>query len=136
MRNKLRHSFIVFTLLTLLSQVMLTNGSLMINNANAHEAPMKSMQVEKSHHKNNETADSDCCKTAQAPQQAIESTNCCEGKTSCELDCNHCLVITVTGTLLNFLPWPGNNISDIAMATPMPHFHSISLLQDLRPPIA
>ncbi|WP_259651268.1 MULTISPECIES: hypothetical protein [Shewanella] len=108
----------------------------MISNAQAHEAPMQSMQVETHHQQTNQAANTDCCKTAQIAQQAIESTHCCEGKMSCELDCNHCLVITVTGTLLSFSPWPGNNISDIAMATPMPHFHSISLLQDLRPPIA
>ena len=39
-----RHTLLAFTLLALLSQLLLTNGSLMVPNAMADEMPMMTMQ--------------------------------------------------------------------------------------------
>lgn len=132
-----RHTLLAFTLLALLSQLLLTNGSLMVPNAMADEMPMMTMQDGAECHQMQMDSDTHCCDSDETMQMLPgNSKNCCNGKGSCQSDCNHCLVISVTGTLFSVLSWPGNNTSDIATATPMPHFHSISLPQDLRPPIA
>ncbi|MCL1138143.1 hypothetical protein [Shewanella pneumatophori] len=135
-----RHTLIAITLLALLSQLVLSNGSLMVAKAMADDMPMMSMQDGADCHQvtmdiNN--SDDDCCEIEANTQALAEhSPNCCNGSGSCQSDCSHCLVISVTGTLFSVSPWPGFSTSEIVMATPMPHFHSISLPQDLRPPIA
>ena len=134
-----RHTLLAITLLALLSQLVLANGSLMVTNAMADDMPMMSMQDGADCHQATMDMDaSDNCCENEANMQVIaeHSPNCCSGSGSCQNDCSHCLVISVTGTLFSVSPWPGFSASDVATATPMPHFHSISLPQDLKPPIA
>ncbi|MCG9731621.1 hypothetical protein L1D44_17645 [Shewanella sp. Isolate13] len=132
-----RHTLLAFMLLALLSQLVLTNGSWMVPNAMADEMPMMSMQAGTECHQDQMDEDTHCCESEESMQMLPgDSQSCCNGNGNCQSDCNHCLVISVTGTLFSVTPWPGFNTSDIALATPMPHFHSISLPQDLRPPIA
>ncbi|WOT05435.1 hypothetical protein [Shewanella youngdeokensis] len=78
-----------------------------------------------------------CCHSNQMkPAVAGNSKDCCNGGSICQSDCNHCLVISVTGTLYSTASWPKSGKTDLAVTTQMPHFHSILLPQDLRPPIA
>lgn len=132
-----RHTLLAFTLLALLSQLVLSNGSLMVPNAMAGEMPMMNMQYGTECHPAQMDEDTHCCE-AETQMQMLPGNPqpCCNGNGSCQSDCSHCLVISVTGTLFSASPWPGFSTSEIVMATPMPHFHSISLPQDLRPPIA
>ncbi|MCL1051632.1 hypothetical protein L2755_18640 [Shewanella abyssi] len=132
-----RHTLIAFTLLALLSQLMLANGSLMVSNAMADDMPMMSMQGQTDGYPQQVENNAHCSDSADSTQVfPSNAESCCNGEDFCQSDCNHCLVISVTASLFSVLSWPGSNMSDIAMATPMPHFHSISLPQDLRPPIA
>ncbi len=130
-----RHTLLAFTLLALLSQLVLSNGSLMVSKAMADDMPMISTQDGTGCHPMPVNEDTHCC---EVEMQTLHSNGqpCCNGNGSCQSDCSHCLVISVTGTLLCASPWPGFSTSEVVMATPVPHFHSISLPQDLRPPIA
>ena len=132
-----RHTLLAITLLALLSQLVLSNGSLMVPSAMADEMPMMSMQDGTGCHQVQMDIDAHCCDSDEQMQMLPGSSkHCCNGNGTCQSDCSHCLVISVTGTLFSVSPWPGFSTSEIVMATPMPHFHSISLPQDLRPPIA
>ncbi|MBE7216257.1 hypothetical protein MK852_23545 [Shewanella benthica] len=140
-----RHTLIAFTLLAMLSQGLLSNGSMMIGKAQAHEAMMSG-----SHHSqmmsmkdgaacHSEQTDNipHCCDSELLDDVLPdEAQSCCDGKGYCQGDCNHCLVISVTGTLFDTKSWPGFSPSELALATQMPHFHSISISKDIRPPIA
>ncbi|MGS0692960.1 hypothetical protein [Shewanella sp. 0m-4] len=132
-----RHTLLALTLLALLSQLVLSNGSLMVPSAMAGDMQMMSMQDGTECHQVQMDEGAHCCDSEEQMQMLPgNSKDCCNGNGSCQSDCNHCLVISVTGTLLSASPWPGFTTSEIVTATPMPHFHSISLPQDLRPPIA
>lgn len=64
------------------------------------------------------------------------ATACCDGQGTCSGDCVHCLSISVAGTLLSDCNWPDAQPMGLQQTTYIPHFHSISLPQALRPPIA
>ena len=138
-----RHILLVFTLLAMLSQGVFANG-LMIDNPQSHKAMMSG-----SHHgtmmniKDGATCHTEqtvelshCCENEQNSMLPGTAQNCCDGDNSCKGDCNHCLVISMTGTLFSSKSWSGFSPSEFVMATQMPHFHSISLPQDIKPPIA
>lgn len=140
-----RHTLIAFTLLAMLSQGLLSNGSLMVGKAQAHEAmmtgshhsQMMSMNDGATCHTSQVDNSSPCCDSEQIDRVLPdEAQSCCNGNGYCQGDCNHCLVISVTGTLFETKPWPGFSPSELAMATQMPHFHSISISKDIRPPIS
>ncbi|QFU20618.1 hypothetical protein FM038_001150 [Shewanella eurypsychrophilus] len=141
-----RHTLIAFTLLAMLSQGLLSNGSFMVGKAQAHEAMMSSshhsqmmtMKNGATCHTEQQTSDtSPCCDSEQIDEVLPDETqSCCNGNGYCQGDCNHCLVISVTGTLFETTSWPGFSPSELAMATQMPHFHSISIAKDIKPPIA
>ncbi|OEG73805.1 hypothetical protein BEL05_15250 [Shewanella colwelliana] len=136
MRKMLRHhTFVIITLLCMLGQVLLSNGFSMVSYAQADEMPMV-MQMENGAncHSSPTQMKSHCCDAEQNVLPAAQ--HCCEGNGYCKGDCNHCLVISVTGTLFTVKSWPSFNGSESILATQMPHFHSISLGSDLRPPIA
>ncbi|ESE41992.1 hypothetical protein SHD_1348 [Shewanella decolorationis S12] len=78
-------------------------------------------------------ASTDCCNDQMLPGA---KQHCCDGTTSCLNDCGHCLTISVAGTLFSPHLWPSVGLSDTPVATPMPHFHSISLSSAFKPPIA
>jgi hypothetical protein len=136
MRKMLRHhTLVAFTLLAMLGQVMLSNGFSMVSYAQADEMPMMmQMTNEGDCHTSQVEIPSHCCDVEQNVLPAAQ--HCCEGNGYCKGDCNHCLVISVTGTLFTVKPWPGFSGSESIMAIQMPHFHSISLGSVLRPPIA
>ncbi|QYJ85909.1 hypothetical protein K0I73_17365 [Shewanella mesophila] len=136
MRKMLRHhTLVAFTLLAMLGQVMLSNGFSMVSYAQADEMPMM-MQLTNSDdcHESQVEMKSHCCDGEENVLPATQ--HCCEGNGYCKGDCNHCLVISVIGTLFTVKPWPGFNGSESILAIQMPHFHSISLGSALRPPIA
>ena len=139
-----RHTLIAFTLLAMLSQGLLSNGSMMVGKAQAHEAMMSG-----SHHsqmmtmKDGVACHSEqtgniphCCDEQVKHALPDEAQSCCNGNGYCQGDCNHCLVISMTGTLFDTKSWPGFSPSELALATQMPYFHSISISKDIRPPIA
>ena len=135
MRRTLRqHTLVIFTLLALLGQVLLTNGMAMVSYAQADEMPMMQMNNGDDCHDDDAMMQSHCCDDEQNVLTAAQ--HCCEGKGFCKGDCNHCVVISVTGTLFTVTPWPGVAGSESVLATQMPHFHSISLGSAFRPPIA
>lgn len=130
-----RHFLVTMTLFALVGQTLLSNGFAMINVAHASEdMPAMQMMEQADCHSNNAVDQSHCCDQMQSAAQ--QQSNCCEGEGFCQGDCNHCLVISVAGTLITIESWPGFVGSQIATATQMPHFHSISLPRNLRPPIA
>ena len=130
------HTLLTITLLALLSQLLLANG-LMIPNAMADEMPMMSMQHEAECHPMQMQSNPHCCGSHDTMQMQRDNTNhCCNSTGSCISDCHHCLVISVIGTVFSVFSWPKRNTNETLTATPMHHFHSISLPQVLRPPIA
>ncbi|NKF49139.1 hypothetical protein G3R49_00930 [Shewanella sp. WXL01] len=82
----------------------------------------------------------DCCSEPMPSHLASAKTNdsshCCDGDNQCQSDCSHCLVISIAGTLLDLTPWSSNPAPESPLASVIPHFHSIALAQDIRPPIA
>lgn len=140
------HTLIALTLLAMLSQGMLSNGSFMVGKAQAHEAMMSGsnhsqMMNEENgascHTERQMTNTSHCCDSEQIAQALpADAQSCCNGSGYCQSDCSHCLVISVTGTLFETTSWPGFSPSELALATQMPHFHSISIAKDIKPPIA
>ncbi|QYK01687.1 hypothetical protein [Shewanella psychrotolerans] len=135
MRRTLRHhTLVVFTLLAMLGQVTLSNGFSMVSYAQADEMPMMQMSNGDDCHESQVDMKSQCCDGEQNVLPAAQ--HCCEGNGYCKGDCNHCLVISVVGTLFTVKSWPGFSSSESIMAIQMPHFHSISLGSAFRPPIA
>ncbi|EDQ02376.1 hypothetical protein [Shewanella benthica] len=140
-----RHTLIAFTLLAMLSQGLLSNGSMMIGKAQAHDAmisgshhsQMMSMKDGAAYHSERTENIPHCCDSERLDDVLPdEAQSCCDGKGYCQGDCNHCLVISVTCTLFDTKSWPGFSPSELALATQMPHFRSISISKDIRPPIA
>ncbi|MGL5359182.1 MAG: hypothetical protein ACRDBI_05615 [Shewanella sp.] len=161
-----RYFLVIFTLLAVAGQSVMANGHAMVPlgmlgmeiaahtevaaHTSAAPAPAMSTQaptphqgmehaaasMNSKHHKSPSDAhamtDSNCCGDS-APSG---KQHCCDGTNSCTKDCGHCLTISVTGTLFSPHLWPSVSLSDTAMATPMSHFHSISLSSALKPPIA
>ncbi len=134
-------------MLTLVGQGLLSDEHRMIPSASAHDMSM--MQTKHGTHMANHSACQD-----QMTQQNHSSTHehsmhqdqhcqsqkantksCCNGEAMCLDECKHCLVITVAAGLIIAKSWPGLSPSQRATAIPMPHFHSISPEQALRPPI-
>ncbi|WP_394390901.1 hypothetical protein [Shewanella woodyi] len=137
-----RHTLLVFTLLAMLSQGVFASGSMIGMSptheammSGAHHSQMMSMKNGESCHTEQKTTPSHCCELEQTMLPGA-AQNCCDGEGLCKGDCNHCLVISMTGTLFSSKSWSGFSPSEFVMATQMPHFHSISLPQDIRPPIA
>jgi len=147
-----RYFLVIFTLLALVGQSVVSNGHAMVPHtmdmsampqdmsAMAHHDSTQGMDHAAMMQMNTETpadshsmADTDCCNDKKLPGA---KQHCCDGATSCSNDCDHCLTISVAGTLFSPHLWPSVSISDTAMATPMPHFHSISLSSAFKPPIA
>lgn len=136
MRNVFRrHTLVIFTLFAMLGQVMLSNGFSMVPNAQAHDLSMM-MQMSNSDacHPSEVVRQAHCCDAEQNVLPAAQ--HCCEGNGYCKGDCTHCLVISMTGTLFSVTSWPDFRGSESILATQMPHFHSISLGSELKPPIA
>lgn len=140
-----RYFLVIFTLLTLVGQGVVSNGHAMVphtvdTSEMVHKVSNQGMDHAAMMQMNTETpsdphsiANADCCNDKMLPGA---KQHCCDGTTSCSNDCGHCLTISVTGTLFSSHLWPSVNLSDTAMATPMPHFHSISLSSAFKPPIA
>lgn len=141
-----RYLLVIFTLLALVGQGVMSNGharvthsmemSAMIHNpSNQGMDHAAMMQMNSEHHTNANTManNTDCCNDQMLPGA---KHHCCDGTTSCLNDCGHCLTISVAGTLFSPHLWPSVSLSDTPMATPMPHFHSISLSSAFKPPIA
>ncbi|WP_261923615.1 hypothetical protein [Shewanella sp. NFH-SH190041] len=124
----------LFTVLAILLQGMVLSGQVI---AQPDSAPLSHItaSLSSSHpcdtdHLSSPIAEMDCCQTpASAP-------HCCDGNNGCSEDCGHCMTISVTGTLLSDNYWPERFPSEAAVSTKLPHFHSVSLSQALRPPIA
>ncbi len=140
-----RHTLIAFTLLAMLSQGLLSNGSMMVGKVQAHEAvmsgslhtPMMNMEDGAACHSKQTDKVSHCCNSEQLDDVLPdEAQSCCNGNGYCQGDCNHCLVISMTGTLFDTKSWLEFSPSELALATQMSHFHSISIVKDIRPPIA
>lgn len=143
--SSLRSIFILFIMLTLVGQGLLSDGHWMITQASAHEMSM--MQGDANTHmakhsacKNQEphhssTDEHSMQQDQHCQAQKVSKKSCCKGEAMCLDECKHCVVITVTAGLMIAKSWPGLNPSQRAMAIPMPHFHSIAPTQALRPPI-
>ncbi|MGL6124046.1 MAG: hypothetical protein ACRC1W_13800 [Shewanella sp.] len=144
-----RYFLVMFTLLALVGQSVMANGHAMVPltmdmsamdmsamdhkaSPQMHHAAMAQMNTE-TPSESHSMANADCCNDKMLPG---DKQHCCDGTTSCSNDCGHCLTISVAGTLFNPHLWPSVSMSDTAMATPMPHFHSISLSSAFKPPIA
>ena len=138
-----RHTLLALTLLAMLSQGVCASGSMIdmsqtheVSMSGSHHDAMMSMKDGATCHTELTDEPSHCCDNGQNSMLPGAAQNCCDGDGACEGDCSHCLVVSVTGTLFSSKPWSGFSPSEFVMATPMPHFHSISLPQDIRPPIA
>lgn len=140
-----RYLLVIFTLLALVGQSVASNGhamvmrsmelSAMVHNPSSQgmdHAAMMQMNTE-NRADSGAMASTDCCNDQMLPGA---KQHCCDGTTSCLNDCGHCLTISVAGTLFSPHLWPSVGLNDTPVATPMPHFHSISLSSALKPPIA
>ncbi|ABI40843.1 MULTISPECIES: hypothetical protein [Shewanella] len=140
-----RSLLVIFTLLALVGQSVASNGhamvmrsmemSAMVHNPSSQgmdHAAMMQMNTE-NRADSGAMASTDCCNDQMLPGA---KQHCCDGTTSCLNDCGHCLTISVAGTLFSPHLWPSVGLSDTPVATPMPHFHSISLSSAFKPPIA
>ncbi|MCE9680368.1 hypothetical protein LZP69_14510 [Shewanella sp. AS1] len=135
MRNTLRHrTLVIFSLLAMLSQLVLTNGFAMVSYAQANEMPVMQMADSADCHQVMVETQSHCCDDDQKMLPADQ--HCCDGNGYCKGDCSHCLMISVTGTLFTVKSWSGFRGSESIQTIQMPHFHSIILGSVLRPPIA
>ncbi|NRD72293.1 hypothetical protein HQQ94_03360 [Shewanella sp. VB17] len=143
-----RHTLLVLTLLAMLSQGVLANTATMkVNQSHTammsmvHNGNIMSMQNQAMCHMEQANTspciDSSNCNENQ-PTNRLNNlvTNCCDGDGPCKSDCDHCLAISITATLFSLKSWTGYSPSEFIFITKMPHFHSISLPQDIRPPIA
>jgi len=134
-----RHTLIVFTLLAMLSQALLSNGFAMATEM--HETMMSACNhvgvtsTEYGAACHTELADNCCNSDLHTQALPGASQNCCDGDGQCEMDCSHCQAVSVTGTLYNAKSWSGFSPSELSSATQMPHFYSVSLTKVLRPPI-
>lgn len=140
-----RYLFVIFTLLALVGQSVVSNGHAMVPHtmdmsAMSHKVSNQGMDHTAMMQMNTENrsdthsmANADCCNDKMLPGA---KQPCCDGTTSCANDCGHCLTISVAGTLFNPHLWPSVSLSDTAMAKPLPHFRSISLSSAFKPPIA
>lgn len=146
-----RYLLVIFTLLALVGQGVVSNGHAMVIRSMEMSAMVSQpscqgmdhtamMQIETEHQANasamagagTSTASTNCCND----QMPSGAKHCCDGTTFCLNDCGHCLTISVAGTLFSPHLWPSVSLNDTPMASPMPHFHSISLSSALKPPIA
>lgn len=139
-----RYLLVIFTLLALVGQSVVSNGHAMVMRsmemgAMVHHPSSQGMdhsammQMNTENHSDSSTmANTDCCNDQMLPG----AKHCCDGTTSCLNDCGHCLTISVAGTLFSPHLWPSVSLNDTPVATPMPHFHSISLSSAFKPPIA
>lgn len=139
-----RYLLVIFTLLALVGQGVMSNGhakvahsmdmSAMVHNPSNQGMGHTAMMQMSTEHRTDVSAiaNTDCCNDQMLPG----AKHCCDGTTSCLNDCGHCLTISVAGTLFSPHLWPSVDLSDTPMATPMPHFHSISLSSAFKPPIA
>ncbi|WP_394129377.1 hypothetical protein [Shewanella maritima] len=139
MLSLLRHKITyAFTLLALVGQLVFANGVLMVPKAHAQEMPMAQMSQNMDCHQAKPVVQSDdcCSKQVQSPETTVSTQqHCCGGSNMCQSDCNHCLFISIAGTLFEFSHWSAFQVPEKAQANVMPHFHSISQQQDIRPPI-
>ena len=151
-----RMTFIIITLLAMVGQSLLGNGHAMVMEPDAmtqmhtsasHTLSMKAISVQMPSlsetpkmsasanddgcHESTPQMTGNCCDTQSLPNVQ----HCCDGNQACQADCNHCQTINVTANLLTIASWPEHFASETAMATPLPHFHSVALTGALRPPI-
>lgn len=144
-----RYMLITFTLLALIGQSVMANGSAMAMIAMDMQMMTKNMpsdDMSHSSHSHHLTATQSASHTDKGVMNHANCCNddmlpgakqpCCDGATSCVHDCGHCMTISMTGPLFSPHLWPSVNNADTAMATPLPHFHSIDLPSALKPPIA
>ena len=140
----LKRSLILFIMLAFVGQGLLSDGRWMISETQAHEAQMShgAMMVTSNTH-----SDSDCHdekNTFNPPVSTdrhfqmsnFNNKSCCDSDEQCLDECKHCLVISMTASLMVDHSWLGFSPSEHPMAASLPHFHSISPSQNLRPPIA
>ncbi|MBV7316325.1 hypothetical protein [Shewanella sp. NIFS-20-20] len=115
-------------MLALLVQSMAFNGQVMAMPA---DAAMDYSQSLEAHCPSMAISDS-CC-----PNDAshLENQSCCDGVDTCISDCNHCLSISVAGTLLDVHVWPTSRAGSGKLTTIIPSLHSLALPTELRPPI-
>ncbi|MGL4473116.1 MAG: hypothetical protein ACRCT7_01430 [Shewanella sp.] len=124
-----RHSFFVMlTMLALLVQGMAFSGQVMampVSNSMDH------MQIIDAHCQDPVSTHA-CC-----DESAANSGNksCCEGDSACLSDCNHCLSISVAGTLVDTQMWPSTLAYSEKLFSAIPSLHSLALPTELRPPI-
>lgn len=139
-RTLSRYILVTITMLALLGQGVLSNGHAMVMSVMNDTDMMQNMPVQQPQmmtadmkcHDTEPTETINCCDDKSLPN----AQHCCDGVGNCQSDCHHCLTISITANLLNIKSWPEFSVPELAMATPMPHFHSISLTTELRPPIA
>ncbi|MFQ6372337.1 hypothetical protein [Shewanella sp. YIC-542] len=136
-----RHMGLILTLLAFVGQGLLSNDHWMIPPA---KATPEIMVATTSQH--DMTAAMDCHPQTTLPPccdehnvenvlpNATTAHHCCDDKGFCKG--GHCLVISVTGSLLTAVSWPVTKLPDVAVATPMPHFRSIDVNPNFKPPIA
>ncbi|QUN05963.1 hypothetical protein KDN34_00245 [Shewanella yunxiaonensis] len=142
MQRLRRHMGLILTMLAFIGQGLLSNDHWMIPSANATEPTMmmsatssQPMAASMDCH-TQKTMTPDCCDGHHVAQVLPDTAthHCCDGKGLCKG--GHCLVISVTGTLLAAVSWPTAKQPEVAVATPMPHFHSVDVNPSLKPPIA
>lgn len=124
-------------LLSFIGQGLLSDGHWMISkiSSNTSDTPHSQMAMDM-------PTGSDChgdessrhTETQQAKNQSKQS--CCEGDNQCQESCNHCLVIASAIGVFSIKSWPATQTSQVPLVITLPHFHSISPDQIIRPPIA
>lgn len=125
---------VLLIMLSFLGQGLLSDGHWMVAEAAEPQQTMvPQMQQSGCHDTADETKDVQQSDIAHS--ETHQSNHCCNGSEQCSDDCKHCLVIATTANLHQAKSWPGFSPSEPSLATAMPHFHSIDLTKNLRPPI-
>lgn len=146
MQKTLKNYWIIaFTLLALVGQGLLANGSSMVPIEHQQSHMVTQAQSDGSDNKmqmasmQNASAMTDChgnMLSDQKPLQADNSNSCCNGLGGCSIDCNHCLTITFTADLSDIQLDIANAPANPAPLTATINSFSVDFPPAFRPPIA
>ncbi|QSX29953.1 hypothetical protein JYB88_17530 [Shewanella cyperi] len=116
---------VIYTLLALLGQAVLTNGYAM--GMPEHEQMTMSSD-------NCDESQSHCCDMPMTEPE--QSQGCCDSDTGCQPDCGHCLSISLTTGLIYSADWPVMPLPRTTIAMAQPHIPPVAPQANFRPPIA
>ena len=138
MSRKLQRQLIaIFALFSLLGQGLIANGYAMVSMTDTPMTHHTSMTQSGAMQNSTDCHDAQIDDSSPLVTQMQSSDqHCCDGDNGCNVDCNHCLTISFTGTVFNFSLSLNPPLGAISIPASKALFVSLDKSPIVRPPIS